>query len=182
MIDVRLLRSDLEAVVAALSRRHSPGLVEAVTVAAQLDEQLRELTHQRDALRAQVNDAVVREHLAHGRRHDGPLALAVEMIAKYGFGREVEMLGPEGFLTLTPTGEVEGINISRATVIAHGWFYVVYLFASFRVWSNIRWPLWRFFWLASGGLFPVFSFFLEHFATRALRREIAAATRVESGS
>jgi integral membrane protein len=110
------------------------------------------------------------------------LALAVEMIAKYGFGREVEMLGPEGFLTLTPTGEVEGINISRATVIAHGWFYVVYLFASFRVWSNIRWPLWRFFWLASGGLFPVFSFFLEHFATRAIRREIAAATRVESGS
>jgi seryl-tRNA synthetase len=56
VIDVRLLRSDLEAVVAALSRRHSPGLVEAVTAAAQLDEQLRELTHQRDALRAQVNE------------------------------------------------------------------------------------------------------------------------------
>ena len=34
------------------------------------------------------------------------LALAVEMVAKYGFGREVEMLGPNGFLTLTPTGEV----------------------------------------------------------------------------
>jgi integral membrane protein len=110
------------------------------------------------------------------------LALAVEMVAKYGFGREVEMLGPDGFLTLTPTGEVEGINISRATVIAHGWFYVVYLFASFRVWSNIRWPFWRFLWLASGGLFPVFSFVIEHFATRAIRREIVAATPVESGS
>jgi integral membrane protein len=110
------------------------------------------------------------------------LALAVEMVAKYGFGREVEMLGPDGFLTLTPTGEVEGINISRATVIAHGWFYVVYLFASFRVWSNIRWPFWRFLWLASGGLFPVFSFVIEHFATRAVRREITAATPVESGS
>jgi len=110
------------------------------------------------------------------------LALAVEMVAKYGFGREVEMLGPDGFLTLTPTGEVEGINISRATVIAHGWFYVVYLFASFRVWSNIRWPFWRFLWLASGGLFPVFSFVIEHFATRAIRREIRAATPVESGS
>jgi len=110
------------------------------------------------------------------------LALAVEMVAKYGFGREVEMLGPDGFLTLTPTGEVEGINVSRATVIAHGWFYVVYLFASFRVWSNIRWPFWRFLWLASGGLFPVFSFVIEHFATRAIRREIVAATPVESGS
>ena len=108
------------------------------------------------------------------------LALAVEMVAKYGFGREVEMLGPEGFLTLTPTGEVEGINISRATVIAHGWFYVVYLFSSFRVWSKIRWPFWRFLWLASGGLFPVFSFVIEHYATRVVRREIEAATPVGS--
>jgi integral membrane protein len=110
------------------------------------------------------------------------LALGVEMIAKYGFGLEVEMLGPEGFLTLTASGEVQGINISRLTVIAHGWFYVVYLFASFRAWSNIRWPFWRFLWLASGGLFPIFSFFLEYFATRAIRREIAAATPVESGA
>jgi integral membrane protein len=110
------------------------------------------------------------------------LALAVEMVAKYGFGREVEMLGPSGFLTLTPTGEVEGINISRATVIAHGWFYVVYLFSCFRVWSKIRWPFWRFLWLASGGLFPVFSFVIEHYATRVVRREIEAATPVSSSS
>ena len=108
------------------------------------------------------------------------LALAVEMVAKYGFGREVEMLGPNGFLTLTPTGEVEGINISRATVIAHGWFYVVYLYSCFRVWSKIRWPFWRFLWLASGGLFPVFSFVIEHYATRVVRREIEAATPVSS--
>lgn len=110
------------------------------------------------------------------------LALAVEMVAKYGFGREVEMLGPEGFLTLTPTGEVEGINISRATVIAHGWFYVVYLFSCFRVWSKIHWPFWRFLWLASGGLFPVFSFVVEHYATRVVRREIEATTPVGSSS
>ncbi len=110
------------------------------------------------------------------------LALAVEMIAKYGFGREVEMLGPDGFLTLTPTGEVEGINISRATVIAHGWFYVVYLFSCFRVWTKIRWPFWRFLWLASGGLFPVFSFVIEHYATRVVRREIEAAPPVSSSS
>jgi integral membrane protein len=110
------------------------------------------------------------------------LALAVEMVAKYGFGREVEAFGPSGFLALTPTGEVEGINISRATVIAHGWFYVVYVFSCFRVWSKIRWPFWRFLWLASGGLFPVFSFFVEHYATRVVRREIEAATPVSSNS
>lgn len=110
------------------------------------------------------------------------LALAVEMVAKYGYGREVEMFGEGGLLALTPSGEVEGFNVSRATVIAHGWFYVVYLFSCFRVWSKIRWPFWRFLWLASGGLVPVFSFFLEYFATRAIRREIVAATPVESGS
>jgi integral membrane protein len=110
------------------------------------------------------------------------LALAVEMVAKYGFGREVEMFGTGGFLALTPSGEVDGFNVSRATVIAHGWFYVVYLFSCFRVWSKIRWPFWRFLWLASGGLFPVFSFVIEHSATRVVRREIEAATPVGSRS
>jgi integral membrane protein len=110
------------------------------------------------------------------------LALAVEMVAKYGFGREVEMFGSSGFIALTPTGEVEAFNLSRATVIAHGWFYVVYLFSCFLVWSKIRWPFWRFLWLASGGLLPVFSFVIEHFATRVVRREIVAAGQVESRS
>jgi integral membrane protein len=59
-------------------------------------------------------------------------------------------------------------------LIAHGWFYVVYLFTCFRVWSQLRWPFWRFLWLASGGLFPVFSFFLERWATRVVEEIIAS--------
>jgi integral membrane protein len=103
------------------------------------------------------------------------LLLAVEIIAKYGFGSELEMLGPQGFLAFVPNDTVQAINLSSAILIAHGWFYVVYLFTCFRVWSLLRWPFWRFLWLASGGLFPVFSFFLERWAHRVVEEIIATA-------
>jgi integral membrane protein len=70
---------------------------------------------------------------------------------------------------------VQAINLSSASLIAHGWFYVVYLFTCFRVWSLLRWPFWRFLWLASGGLLPVFSFFLERWAHRVVDGIIATA-------
>lgn len=97
------------------------------------------------------------------------LLLTVEMVAKYGFGTEVEMFGSRGLVAFVPDGQVEAFNFSQAILIAHGWFYVVYLFASFRVWSMMRWPFWRFLWLASGGLFPFLSFFIEHYATQLIR-------------
>jgi integral membrane protein len=103
------------------------------------------------------------------------LLLAIEIIAKYGFGRELEMLGPQGFLAFVPNDTVQAINLSSAILIAHGWFYVVYLFTCFRVWSLLRWPFWRFLWLASGGLFPVFSFFLERWAHRVVDGILATA-------
>jgi len=106
------------------------------------------------------------------------LLLAVEIIAKYAFGQELEMAGPQGFLAFVPNDTVEAINLSRATVIAHGWFYVVFLFTCFRIWSMLNWPLWRFLWLASAGLVPGFSYVLEHYGTKAIRREIAAAETV----
>jgi integral membrane protein len=107
------------------------------------------------------------------------LLLAVEIIAKYGFGSELEMLGSEGFLAFVPNDTVQAINLSSGILIAHGWFYVVYLFTCFRVWSLLRWPFWRFLWLASGGLFPVFSFYLENRAT-ALVRSIIESTGSDS--
>jgi integral membrane protein len=103
------------------------------------------------------------------------LLLAIEIIAKYGFGSELEMLGPQGFLAFVPNDTVQAINLSSAILIAHGWFYVVYLLTCFRVWSLLRWPFWRFLWLASGGLFPVFSFFLERWAHRVVEEIIATA-------
>jgi integral membrane protein len=97
------------------------------------------------------------------------ILLAVEIIAKYGFGSEVEMFGAGGLFALVPNDTVQAFNLSQAIVIAHGWFYVVYLFTCFRVWSILRWPFWRFLWLASGGLLPVLSFIIEHYATKTVR-------------
>ncbi len=96
------------------------------------------------------------------------ILLTVEIIAKYGFGSEVEMFGVQGLFALVPDGTVQAFNLSQAVLIAHGWFYVVYLFTCFRVWSILRWPFWRFLWLASGGLFPLLSFVIEHYATKTV--------------
>ena len=41
-----------------------------------------------------------------------------------------------------PTGHEstgDGFNLSLGILVAHGWFYVVYLFSCFRVWSLMRW-------------------------------------------
>ncbi|MGO1769886.1 MAG: DUF3817 domain-containing protein, partial [Microbacterium sp.] len=37
----------------------------------------------------------------------------------------------------------DGANISLAILVVHGWFYVVYLFACFRLWSLMRWGFLR---------------------------------------
>ena len=101
------------------------------------------------------------------------ILLTVEIVAKYGFGSEVEMFGEQGVFALVPDGTVQAFNLSQAVLIAHGWFYVVYLFTCFRVWSTLRWPFWRFLWLASGGLVPLLSFVIEHFATKTVSAIIA---------
>ena len=101
------------------------------------------------------------------------ILLTVEIVAKYGFGSEVEMFGEQGVFALVPDGTVQAFNLSQAVLIAHGWFYVVYLFTCFRVWSILRWPFWRFLWLASGGLVPLLSVVIEHFATKIVSAIIA---------
>lgn len=56
MIDVRRLRTDFDAVRAALARRGKPELLEQVDAAAALDARLRELATERDAARREIND------------------------------------------------------------------------------------------------------------------------------
>ena len=54
-------------------------------------------------------------------------------------------------------------------LVVHGWFYVLYLFSDFRLWSLMRWPFTRFLIIASGGVIPVISFPVErHYHRRAL--------------
>ncbi|GAA5038273.1 DUF3817 domain-containing protein [Microbacterium fluvii] len=109
----------------------------------------------------------------------GLLLLCLEMVLKYTpLAVEVFLGGSGGFLWLAPVVEGpdglvstgDGINLSLGILIVHGWFYVVYLFACFRLWSMMRWPFWRFLLLASGGIVPFASFFLEARTARDVRR------------
>ena len=56
MIDVRLLRTNLDGVRSALARRGKPDLLVQVDEAVALDTSLREMSLVRDTLRAEVND------------------------------------------------------------------------------------------------------------------------------
>ena len=89
------------------------------------------------------------------------LLLTVEMVLKYLFGVEIEAGGPFGFLALVPTDTTVAINVSTWILIVHGWLYVVYLFASFQLWSAMRWPITYFPLLALGGVVPFLSFITE---------------------
>ncbi|MCR2814083.1 DUF3817 domain-containing protein [Microbacterium sp. zg.Y1090] len=127
----------------------------------------------------------------------GLLLLCAEMVLKYTpLAVEVFAGGSGGLLWLAPVvpgpeGEListgDGLNLSLGILIAHGWFYVVYLFACFRIWSLMRWPFWRFLLLASGGIVPLLSFFMEAGVARdvkaylARREADAAAAAVVAG-
>lgn len=110
------------------------------------------------------------------------LLLVAEMVLKYtpirlelflggsgGFLWFADVVeGPEG---LQSTGD--GANLSLGILIAHGWFYVVYLFACFRMWSLMRWRFPRFILLALGGVIPLLSFFMETRVARDVKAYLA---------
>ncbi|PPF88779.1 DUF3817 domain-containing protein [Subtercola sp. Z020] len=90
------------------------------------------------------------------------LLLCAEMLLKYTpLAVELELGGSHGFLAFVPEGTVKAVNISTGILIVHGWFYVVYLFSCFQLWSRMRWGFSRFVVLALGGIIPLLSFFLE---------------------
>jgi integral membrane protein len=101
------------------------------------------------------------------------LALCAEMLLKYLGGLEIELAGPSGFLALVPAGTTTAVNVSTGILIVHGWFYVVYLFSDFRLWSLMRWPFTRFIVIALGGVIPFLSFFLEGRIAREVKAYLA---------
>lgn len=109
------------------------------------------------------------------------LLLTAEILLKYVANLELFAFGPSRLLSLDPMVETseglestgEGFNVSTGILIAHGWFYVVYLFSNFRLWSLMRWPFWRLLLLASGGIVPTLSFFLEARTAREVRAYLA---------
>ncbi len=79
MIDVRLLRTQPDAVRAAMARRHDPQLLEQLDAAIDLDGHVRELTAERDRVRARIND--LSKEVGQLRRA-GDVAAAEELQAK----------------------------------------------------------------------------------------------------
>lgn len=111
------------------------------------------------------------------------LLLCAEMILKYTPIRLELFLGGTdnilGFKEVVETADGglestgDGINLSTVILVVHGWFYVVYLFACFRIWSMMRWAFPRFILLALGGIIPLLSFFLEVRTARDVRAYLA---------
>jgi integral membrane protein len=131
----------------------------------------------------------------------GLLLLVTEMILKYTpIHLELFVGGSGGFATviagpdcnwyslflpgsgceMVSTGD--GVNVSLAILVVHGWFYVVYLFACFRIWSLMRWPFLRFIVLALGGIVPLLSFFMEARVAREVRTYLAEREASEASS
>jgi hypothetical protein len=112
------------------------------------------------------------------------LFVLIEMVAKYAFGVEIYAFTPQGTFSLVRVdafGDTnsEGLNLSSGILIVHGWFYVIYLFSSFLLWSPMRWPFWRFLVLASGGLVPFWSFFLEVIVAKDVEKTLSASEAAE---
>ncbi|WP_026555717.1 DUF3817 domain-containing protein [Arthrobacter sp. 35W] len=113
------------------------------------------------------------------------LLLTIELIVRYGFN---SVLISGGTDTLTGAAHsfglvqlqdgaslvIGGLNISTTVLIVHGWMYVIYLIADFRLWSLMRWPFSKFILIALGGVVPLLSFFLEGRIHRQALAELAA--------
>lgn len=111
------------------------------------------------------------------------LLVVVEMVAKYGFGAEIIAGGSAGPLGLVSEAQADGaggFNLSTAVLIVHGWLYVVYLIADFRLWQFMRWPFSQFVIIALGGVVPLLSFIVEKRVHRRVEEELASHPEAKS--
>lgn len=108
------------------------------------------------------------------------LLLCAEMAVKYFAGLELFiggtlLDGSSNAMGLVNRADITGgINISLAILIVHGWMYVIYLLADFRLWSLMRWPFSRFITIALGGVVPLLSFYMEKKVHGEVERELAS--------
>lgn len=113
------------------------------------------------------------------------LLLCAVMVMKYAFHVQLFLFTPNGFARFEPLPEAglesnftpQGFDLFKAILIAHGWFYVVYLISNFMLWSPMRWPFVRFLLLALGGVIPFMSFFLEVRTVREVNAYLDAHER-----
>ncbi|MBT1018442.1 DUF3817 domain-containing protein [Canibacter sp. lx-72] len=79
---------------------------------------------------------------------------------------QLVQLPPEG---VSVDFEPSGVNFTTVFLIAHGWFYVLYLIAAFSIWSAMRWNFWKFLALAFAGCVIIVSFIAERWVVREAR-------------
>jgi seryl-tRNA synthetase len=91
VIDVRLLRTEPDAVRAATARRSDPALLDQLDRAAALDDELRELTARRDAVRARVNG--LSQEVGRLRRAGDTPAAEAKQAESRALGEEEAKLG-----------------------------------------------------------------------------------------
>lgn len=107
------------------------------------------------------------------------LLLVAEMVLKYAFGLElfasgVLMDNTENTLSFQNSDNITGaVNISLLVLIVHGWMYVIYLVACFRLWSLMRWAFPTLLAMAGGGVVPFLSFIVEMKVDKRTRQELA---------
>lgn len=113
------------------------------------------------------------------------LLLVIELVLRYAFGSVLVAGG-----TNSITGEAHGfglvnidggamavtggVNLSTMVLIVHGWMYVVYLIADFRLWTLMRWPFGKLVLIALGGVVPFLSFIVEGRVHKEVLAEVAA--------
>lgn len=118
------------------------------------------------------------------------LLLCAVMVMRYVFHVELFLFTPNGFAEFLPTvpkGQEaefvrEGFDLFKAILIAHGWFYVVYLISDFLLWSPMRWGFGKFLLIALGGVIPFLSFFLEGKVAREVTNFLAEKEAALSAS
>lgn len=107
------------------------------------------------------------------------MLLVLMMVLRYGFGVDIELNGPYGFLALTPKDLIVGVNLSTVILIVHGWLYVLYLGCDFVLWRSARFSFLYFVFIALGGIIPLLSFFLERSVPKRMDAVIASLEKQE---
>jgi integral membrane protein len=104
------------------------------------------------------------------------LLLCLMMMSRYGFGADIELAGPFGFLAFQPRDLIVGVNLSTLILIIHGWLYVGYLACDFLLWRMVRMSFGGFLFIALGGIVPLLSFFFEFRVPRWVNAALADRT------
>ena len=115
------------------------------------------------------------------------VAITILFAVRLTSQQDLWLAGPHGFLTFE-SYQVDdlgnkvglptvGLDLTTVVLIVHGWFYMLYLYTDFRLWSLMRWSFKRFLIIAAGGVVPLLSFFTErHYHQIAVAESANAST------